>query len=80
MTMTKEQAEYFYGSIEAYYRISVIGSIFYGVLGFVFQIYIYGFDNILEKAGYSFIITATIFLLATYEVTFDILKNDKKKD
>lgn len=76
--MTKEQAEYLYGSIEVYYRISVIGSIFYGVLGFVFQIYIYGFDNILEKVGCSCVTAVTIFLLATFDVTFDILKNDKK--
>ena len=77
--MTKEQAEYLYGSIEAYYGISVIGSIFYGVLGFVFQIYIYGFDNILEKVGCSCVTAVTIFLLATFDVTFDILKNDKKR-
>ena len=77
--MTKKQAEYFYGSIEAYYGISAIGSIFYGVLGFVFQIYIYGFDNILEKVGYSCVTAVTIFLLATFDVTFDIFKNDKKR-
>ncbi len=78
--MTKEQAEYFYGSIEAYYGIAIIGSILFGVLGFVFQIYIYGFDNILEKVDFSCICAATIFLLATFDVTLDILKNGKEDD
>ena len=77
--MTKEQAEYFYGSIDVYYGIATIGSIFFGVIGFVFQIYIYGDDNILEKAGYSCVTAATIFLLGTLEVTLDIFKNDKKE-
>jgi hypothetical protein len=50
------------------------------VLGFVFQIYIYGFDNILEKVDFSCICAATIFLLATFDVTLDILKNGKEDD
>ncbi len=73
--MTKEQAVYFYGSIEAFYGISAIGSIFFGVLGLVFQIYIYGVDNILEKVGCSCVTAATIFLLGTFDVTLDIIKN-----
>ena len=79
MTMTKEQAEYFYGSIEAFYGIALVGSILCGVIGYIFQISIYGDDEIVEKVGCSFVCAATIFLLATFDVTFDILKTDKKE-
>lgn len=77
--MTKKDAEYFYGSIEAFYWIALIGSILFGIIGFLLQIYIYGDHNILEKVGCSSVCAATIFLLATFDVTFDILKNDRKE-
>lgn len=78
--MTKKQAVFFYGSIEAFYGIAAIGSTLFGLLGLIFQIYIYGDGNILEKAGYSCFFAATIFLLGTFDVTLDILKNDKKEE
>lgn len=79
MTMTKEQAEFFYGSIKAFYGIELVGSILSGIIVFIFKIYIYGDDNILEKVGYSCVCAATIFLLVTYDVTFDILKKRQRE-
>ena len=76
--MTKKDAEYFYGSIEAFYWIALIGSILFGIIGFILQIYIYGDHNILEKVGCSSVCAATIFLLATFDVTLDIIKNGKE--
>ena len=78
--MTKKDAEYLYGSIVAYYGIALVGSIFYGVIGFIFQIYIYGYNGILEKLSYSCVLAAGIFLLATFDVTLDIMKDKKKEE
>ena len=77
--MTKKDAEYLYGSIEAYYWIAAAGSVLIGVICFLLQIYINGTDNILEKAAYCCFCAVVIFLLATFEVTLDSMK-DKKKE
>lgn len=78
--MTKKDAEYLYGSIEAYYWIAAAGSVLIGVIGFLLQIYINGTDDILEKAAYCCFYAGVIFLLATFEVTLDSKKDKKKED
>lgn len=78
--MTKKDAEYFYGSIEAYYWIAAAVSVLIGVIVFLLQIYINGTDDILEKAAYCCFFTGGIFLLATFEVTLDNIKDKKKED
>lgn len=77
--MTKKDAEYLYGSIEAYYWFAAAGSVLIGVIGFLLQIYINGTDDILEKAAYCCLYAGGVFLLATFEVTLDSMK-DKKKE
>lgn len=78
--MTKKDAEYLYGSIEAYYLIAATGSVLIGVIGFLLQIYINGTDDILEKAVYCCLYAGGIFLLATFEVTLDSMKDKKKEE
>jgi len=73
--MTKEQPEYLYGSIEDFYWIALVGSIVFGIIVFILQIYIYGVDDILVKIGCSIVCAVTIFLLGIFEVTLDIIIN-----
>ncbi len=77
--MTKKDAEYLYGSIEAYYWIAAAGSVLIGVICFLLQIYINGADDILEKAACCCFYAVGIFLLATFEVTLDSIKNKEKE-
>ena len=77
--MTKKDAEYLYGSVEAYYWIAAAGSVLIGVICFLLQIYINGTDDILEKAAYCCFYAVVIFLLATFEVTLDCIKNKEKE-
>ena len=77
--MTKEQAEYFYGSIKAFYGTALVGSIIYGVIDYIFQTSIYGDDGIFEKAVRSCIYAAFIFLLSTFDVTWDIIKKEYER-
>ena len=78
--MKRKDAEYLYGSLEAYYGIAVAGSLFFGVIGFILQIFINGSDDVFEKAAFSSFCAGGIFLLGTFEVTLDIIMNKKQKD
>ena len=75
--MTKKDAEYIYGSLEAYYWITAGCSVLIGIIAFFLQIFINGTDKILEDAAYSCFFAGAIFQLATLEITLDSLKEGK---
>lgn len=76
--MKKENIVKSYGSIKVFYGNALVVSIFYGVTAFVLDICIYGYDSILNKAANCLFVIGSLFILGTFEVTFDIIMHNKK--